>query len=96
MEIIIIPLSGAVEHQDNTGVHSITLVRSAQLMSARSYVAHLEFNASKTEALTLFQIWIETRDIGILLITIKSLLIRFKKRKTGNSLFRTMDTTTRL
>lgn len=65
MEIITIPLSGAVEHQDNTGAHGITKAGSVQVMSAGSHVAHSEFNASKTEVLTLFQIWIETRDIGI-------------------------------
>lgn len=65
MEIITIPLSGAVEHEDNTGAHGVTPAGSVQVMSAGSFVAHSEFNASKTEALSLFQIWIETRDIGI-------------------------------
>ncbi len=65
MEIITIPLSGAVEHEDNTGAHGVTPAGSVQVMSAGSFVAHSEFNASKTEPLTLFQIWIETRDIGI-------------------------------
>lgn len=65
MEIITIPLSGAVEHEDNTGAHGITPTGSVQVMSAGSFVAHSEFNASKTDPLSLFQIWIETRDIGI-------------------------------
>ena len=65
MEIITIPLSGAVEHKDNTGAHGVTPAGSVQVMSAGSFVAHSEFNASKTEPLSLFQIWIETRDIGI-------------------------------
>lgn len=65
MEIITIPLSGAVEHEDNTGAHGITPTGSVQVMSAGSFVAHSEFNASKTQSLSLFQIWIETRDIGI-------------------------------
>lgn len=65
MEIITIPLSGAVEHQDNTGAHGVTPAGSVQVMSAGSFVAHSELNASKTEPLSLFQIWIETRDIGI-------------------------------
>lgn len=65
MEIITIPLSGAVEHQDNTGAHGITKAGSVQVMSAGSSITHSEFNASKTEELTLFQIWIETRDIDI-------------------------------
>lgn len=65
MEIITIPLSGAVEHQDNTGAHGVTPTGSVQVMSAGSFVAHSELNASKTEPLSLFQIWIETRDMGI-------------------------------
>lgn len=65
MEIITIPLSGAVEHQDNTGAHGVTPAGSVQVMSAGSFVSHSEFNASQTEPLSLFQIWIETRDLGI-------------------------------
>lgn len=65
MEIITIPLSGAVEHEDNTGAHGITSTGSVQVMSAGSFVAHSEVNASKGEPLSLFQIWIETRNIGI-------------------------------
>lgn len=65
MEIITIPLSGVVEHQDNTGTHGVTPTGSVQVMSAGSFVAHSEFNASKTEPLSLFQIWIETKEMGI-------------------------------
>lgn len=65
MEIITIPLMGAVEHKDNTGAHGVTPAGSVQVMSAGSYVAHSERNASATEPLFLFQIWIETKEIGI-------------------------------
>ena len=65
MEIITIPLSGAIRHQDSTGSQGITSAGSVQVMSAGSYVAHSEFNASDTESLTLFQIWIETKALGI-------------------------------
>jgi redox-sensitive bicupin YhaK (pirin superfamily) len=65
MEIITIPLSGAVEHQDNTGAHGITPTGSVQVMSAGRHVAHSERNASATEPLTLFQIWIEPKSYGI-------------------------------
>lgn len=64
MEIITIPLSGAVRHEDNTGAQGVTPAGSVQVMSAGSHVAHSEFNASATTPLSLFQIWIETRDIG--------------------------------
>lgn len=65
MEIITLPLSGAIKHQDSTGSQGITNAGSVQVMSAGSYVAHSEFNASDTEPLTLFQIWIETKKLGI-------------------------------
>ncbi len=65
MEIITIPLTGAVEHEDNTGAHGITAAGSVQVMSAGRHVAHSEKNASTTEPLSLFQIWIEPRSYGI-------------------------------
>ena len=65
MEIITIPLAGAVEHLDSTGSHGITPVGSVQVMSAGRHVAHSERNASDTEPLALFQIWIEPKSYGI-------------------------------
>lgn len=65
MEIITIPLSGAVEHQDNTGAHGVTPAGSIQVMSAGRHVTHSEQNASATEPLSLFQIWIEPKSYGI-------------------------------
>lgn len=65
MEIITIPLSGAVEHEDNTGAHGVTPAGSVQVMSAGRHVAHSEKNASATEPLSLFQIWIEPKSYGI-------------------------------
>jgi redox-sensitive bicupin YhaK (pirin superfamily) len=65
MEIITIPLSGAALHQDNTGAHGITPAGSVQVMSAGRHVAHSEKNASITEPLSLFQIWIEPKSRGI-------------------------------
>ena len=58
MEIVTIPLTGAVEHRDTTGGHGIIRVGDVQIMSAGSGLAHSEFNASKTEPLTLLQIWV--------------------------------------
>ena len=65
MEIITIPLSGAVEHEDNTGAHGVTPAGSVQVMSAGRHVAHSEKNASATEPLSLFQIWIEPKSRSI-------------------------------
>ncbi len=58
MEIVTIPLSGAVEHRDNTGGHGIIKAGDIQIMSAGSGIQHSEANASKTDPLTLFQIWV--------------------------------------
>ncbi|MCO5289922.1 MAG: pirin family protein [Bacteroidetes bacterium] len=58
MEIITIPLEGALEHKDNMGNHGVIKYGDVQVMSAGSGVMHSEFNASKTERVKLFQIWL--------------------------------------
>ncbi len=58
MEIVTIPLTGSIEHRDNTGGHGIIKAGDIQIMSAGSGIVHSEANASKTEPLTLFQIWV--------------------------------------
>jgi len=65
MEIITIPLSGAVRHTDNMGNEEIISTGEVQVMSAGSGIWHSEFNASETEVLNLFQIWIFTREKGL-------------------------------
>ncbi|MEO8770464.1 MAG: pirin family protein [Ferruginibacter sp.] len=58
MEIVTIPLSGALQHKDNAGGEGVIKAGDVQIMSAGSGVKHSEFNASKTEDATLFQVWI--------------------------------------
>jgi redox-sensitive bicupin YhaK (pirin superfamily) len=58
MEIISIPLKGALEHGDNTGGHGIIRSGEVQIMSAGSGLAHSEKNASSTEAVNFLQIWV--------------------------------------
>lgn len=65
MEIITIVMSGAVAHKDSTGGEGITRAGEVQVMSAGNGVAHSEFNASTTEELTLFQLWITTDTSGV-------------------------------
>lgn len=65
MEIITIPLEGAVAHKDSMGHQSIIHTGDVQVMSAGSGVTHSEFNASKTEWLKLFQIWVMTKTPNI-------------------------------
>lgn len=62
MEIITIPLSGALEHKDSTGGHGIIAKNDVQVMSAGSGIEHSEFNHSKTEDVNLFQLWIFTNQ----------------------------------
>ena len=65
MEIVTIPLSGALRHTDNMGNEEIISTGEVQVMSAGSGIFHSEFNASKTDDLSLFQIWIFTNKKGL-------------------------------
>ena len=58
MEIITIPLKGAVHHKDSMGNDGIVSTGEVQVMSAGTGIMHSEFNGSKTDDLELFQIWI--------------------------------------
>ncbi len=58
MEIITIPLSGSLKHQDSMGNSSIIHAGEIQVMSAGTGIQHSEFNPSNQEELKLFQIWI--------------------------------------
>lgn len=65
MEIVTIPFTGAVEHKDSTGGHGIIKAGDIQIMSAGSGVQHSEANASETDPLTLFQIWVFPKERNI-------------------------------
>lgn len=58
MEIVTIPLEGALQHKDSTGGQGIIRSGDVQIMSAGSGVTHSEFNASQTDPVKLFQVWI--------------------------------------
>ena len=58
MEIITIPLSGVLEHKDSLGNVAQINTGEVQVMSAGTGVTHSEYNASSTEELKLFQIWL--------------------------------------
>ncbi len=64
MEIITIPQSGALKHADNLGNEAVISTGEVQVMSAGTGVYHSEFNASDTEPVNLFQIWIFTDQEG--------------------------------
>jgi redox-sensitive bicupin YhaK (pirin superfamily) len=65
MEILTYVLEGKVLHRDNTGGRYVLGPNEVQTMSAGSGIVHSEFNASQTEELHLFQIWIlpDTEDL---------------------------------
>lgn len=65
MEIITIPLRGALEHKDNTGGHGIIRAGEVQVMSAGTGVQHSEVNASPTEDVNLLQIWVFPRQKNV-------------------------------
>lgn len=58
MEIITIPLAGAVKHRDSMGNEAIVEAGEVQVMSAGSGVKHSEHNASQKDYLKLLQIWV--------------------------------------
>lgn len=58
MEIVTIPLKGALSHEDSTGNKGVIQSGDVQIMSAGSGIYHSEFNASPTEPVELFQIWV--------------------------------------
>ncbi|AWO01802.1 hypothetical protein DLD77_08885 [Chitinophaga alhagiae] len=65
MEIVSIPLSGALEHKDNTGRHKIINQHDVQIMSAGTGIQHSEFNASRTEPVKFLQIWLFPKEKDI-------------------------------
>jgi len=65
MEIITIPLSGALEHKDSMGNIGVIHEGEIQVMSAGSGVTHSEYNHSKTEAANTLQIWLFPKERNI-------------------------------
>lgn len=58
MEIISIPLEGALAHKDSMGNNGTIELNEIQVMSAGTGVQHSEFNASKEDPVKFLQIWL--------------------------------------
>jgi hypothetical protein len=65
MEIVSIPLSGSLRHQDSEGNETIIKKGEVQLMSAGTGVYHSEFNNSDQDMVNFLQIWVFPERIGI-------------------------------
>jgi quercetin 2,3-dioxygenase len=65
MEIITIPLKGALEHKDSMGNIGVIHAGEVQVMSAGTGVVHSEYNHSKTEAANTLQIWLFPKEENI-------------------------------
>lgn len=65
MEIVSIPLLGALEHRDSTGRHEVIRTGDVQIMSAGSGIAHSEYNHSEKEHVQFLQIWIFPKERNI-------------------------------
>ena len=65
MEIISIPLSGALAHKDSTGTDGIIKTGDVQIMSAGSGIQHSEFNASQTDTVNFLQVWVFPKQANI-------------------------------
>lgn len=65
MEIITIPLKGALEHKDSMGSNGVIRSGEVQVMSAGTGVKHSEYNHSDSEIVNLLQIWIFPREKGV-------------------------------
>ena len=64
MEIISIPLNGALSHKDSMGNKRAIDVGEVQVMTAGTGLTHSEFNDSKTDEVNFLQLWILPEELN--------------------------------
>ena len=62
MEIVMLPLSGALEYGDDRGNNSPLTSGEAQIISAGTGIVHNLYNRSKSETAKYIQLWIYPRE----------------------------------
>src|SRR5947207_8829857 len=65
MEILTYILDGTIEHKDSLGHGSLLRSGELQRMSAGTGIRHSEYNASKTDPVHFYQIWLLPEQRGI-------------------------------
>lgn len=65
MEIVTIPLAGAVAHKDSMGNSGTIGAGEVQVMSAGTGITHSEINPAADEELRLLQIWMFPRERNV-------------------------------
>jgi redox-sensitive bicupin YhaK (pirin superfamily) len=66
MEIVTFVLDGVLAHRDSLGTGSIIRPGELQRMTAGTGITHSEFNASDTETVHLYQIWLLPERDGLM------------------------------
>lgn len=65
MEIISLPLSGSLKHQDSQGNKTVIKKGEVQIMSAGTGIAHSEYNGSDNDEVRFLQIWVMPKRTGL-------------------------------
>lgn len=65
MEIVSIPLKGALAHKDSTGTEEVIYSGDVQIMSAGSGIRHSEYNGSHYDPVSFLQIWLFPKQQNI-------------------------------
>jgi redox-sensitive bicupin YhaK (pirin superfamily) len=82
MEIISIPLSGALSHKDSMNNKRAITVGEVQVMSAGTGLQHSEFNDSLTDEVNFLQLWIQPETQNV---TPNYVQKQFDKTKRNNN-----------